>query len=254
MRKYATPLIVLGLIVALAAPAGAVVLMAETFTYPNGNLAGNGTWTTHSGAGTDIQVSTGQALGNMANAPDDNATFAAQSATAKTYVCLQVKIPTPAATPVTNYFAHFKDATTFDFNARIYVMPSGSTFTFGLSTGSCASPCVIAQWPSALAYDTYYELVASYDAAAGSVELWVNPTAITDPKITHSTWSGTTSQVGMLVSAYALRQSTGGIPSGTSNWTYLVDNIAVGTTFDFICAAPTPTQSSTWGKIKTVYR
>ena len=56
MRKTAIMLLALGLAAAAAAPAFAVSLMTESFTYPNGNLVPNGGWATHSGTGTDIQV------------------------------------------------------------------------------------------------------------------------------------------------------------------------------------------------------
>src|SRR5262245_14426350 len=100
MRKTAISLFVLGIAaVAFAATASATVLLSEGFSYPNGNLAGNGTWLTHSGAGTDIQVVSGRANGNMANAPDDNASFAAQPTTAPTYACFEVTIPDPGGSP-----------------------------------------------------------------------------------------------------------------------------------------------------------
>src|SRR5262249_37055461 len=80
MRKIATPLIVLGLVACFAVPALASSLLSETFTYPDGNLAGNGPWAVYSGTPpTDIQVVSGRAQGNHANAPDDHALFAAQS-------------------------------------------------------------------------------------------------------------------------------------------------------------------------------
>src|SRR5262245_57764766 len=70
MRKIATPLIVLGLLACFALPAMSAVLFTETFTYPDGNLAGNGVpaWTTFSGAGTDIQVVSGAGVGLSSNA------------------------------------------------------------------------------------------------------------------------------------------------------------------------------------------
>ena len=43
MRKFAYALMTLGLVA--AAPAMAANLAYDTFTYPNGNLSGNGGWT-----------------------------------------------------------------------------------------------------------------------------------------------------------------------------------------------------------------
>jgi hypothetical protein len=238
-----------------AAPASAVNLLTEPFTYSNGGIVAvsGGNWTNHSGTGTDITITSGQAVGIMSNAPDDNRTFTAQSATAKTYACFQVTIPSTAS-PATNYFAHFKDSSTSIFAARVYVMPSGTTFTFGLSVIACASPCVIAAWPTALNYDTPYTIVIDYDATAGSADLWVNPTLETDTKISHNTFSGTGPATGIPVSSFALRQSSSAIPSGTSSWTYKVDNLGVGTDFASACPTTTPTRDASWGRMKAIYR
>ncbi len=265
MKRTATMLFVLtaACCLAFAVPALAVGLMSESFPYGNGDLVAvaGGNWANHSGVGTDIQVTGGVAVGSMTAAPDDNRAFAAQGATAKTYACFTVNIPTPAAAPVLNYFAHFKDTGTINFPARVYVAPSGATFTFGLSVGSCAlngtPSCSPTLWPVSLSYDTDYTVAISYDAALGSAELWVNPVTEASAKIIHNTWSGTTPQTGFLVSAFALRQSNtppGGVP-GTPSWTFKVDNIGVGTSFSDGCTnGPTPTHGITWGRVKTIYR
>ncbi len=248
MKKTATCLALLAVaLLALAAPAGAVNLMSETFTYPDGGLAGNDSWTTHSGTGTDIMVVSGAAAGNMANAPDDNKTFAAQTATAKTYFCFKVNIPTVVGTPSTNYFAHLKDSGTSLFAGRVFVAPSGTSYSFGLSVSSST---MSVQWPSALTYGTDYYVVVDYDAGLGTADLWVNPTSELSPKI--SATGGTT---GILVSSFALRQSSTLTPAGSVTWKYNVDDVGVGTSFADACVSgPTPTRGSTWGRLKTLYR
>src|SRR5690349_3470245 len=131
--KRATPVLLvlcgLGATVMLSASSAfATTLLTEAFSYANGGLvAGSGgNWTTHSGTGTDIQVVSGHAAGDMASAPDDNRTFTAQTATSKTYACFTVNIPSVVGTPSTNYFAHFKDTGTINFAARVFVVPSGT--------------------------------------------------------------------------------------------------------------------------------
>src|SRR5690242_2399497 len=172
--KRATPVLLalcgLGAAVMLSASSAfATTLLTEAFSYANGGLvAGSGgNWTTHSGAGTDIQVVSGHAAGDMAQAPDDNRTFTAQSATAKTYACFTVNIPTFSGTPSTNYFAHFKDGTTTNFASRVFVAPSGTTFTFGVSTSTGAPT---APWPTALNFGQTYVIAIDYDAAAGTAD------------------------------------------------------------------------------------
>lgn len=258
MRK-ATLLITALALLAIAGPAFSASFWSEQFSYANGALtAVTANWTTHSGTGggaTDLQVSSGVLTGNNSNAPDDNRLFGVtQSATAKTYACFQAMIPSPATAPVLNYFAHFKDSGTFNFGARVYVAPSGGAFTFGLSVGSCGTGCTVALWPTTLNYGQWYTVAILYDAAAGSAKLWVDPAGEGSLSISHNTWSGTVSQAGFQMTAFALRQSSSGVPSGTSSWQYNVDNIQVGDAFSDLCPSPTGAASSTWGRLKTLYR
>lgn len=257
MRKTTIALLSLGLAAVLASPAMAVNLLTEFFAYPNGNLAGNGGWTIHSGAGTDIQVVSGRAVGSMLQAPDDNTTFPVQSPTSKVYACFNAIIPNPgAAPPDTNYFAHLKDTGTSNLMARVWVGASGNTFKFGLTPTSCActNDCVPVFWATPLAYDTDYRIVISYDGATGNAELWVNPINEASPKIVMGGGSiGTVS-----LSSFALRQSNSPpttCPSGSFAWGFSVDNVGVGTSFADACVSdPTPTRNQTWGQMKTIYR
>lgn len=251
MRKTATLLLIAGGALLLAAPAFAVNLLSETFSYANGNLVPNGGWATHSGTGTDIQVVSGAANGNMSNAPDDNRTFTSQPITAKTYVCFKCTIGAPSGTPSTNYFLHLKDATTTNFIAKVFVAPQGTSFAFGVSVISSTVPVV---WPTALNYGQEYYVVLEYDPTAGfagNALLWVNPVTESDTHITATSTSGSN----QTVSAVALRQSNSITPAGSTLWTYTVDDLGVGTTFADACVSgPVPTTNSTWGHIKTLYR
>jgi hypothetical protein len=242
MKKTAIALLVLGL-TATASASALAALVTDDFTYPDGDITvvSGGNWVNHSGAGVDVKVVSNHAVGDMLQSPDVNRGFAARSATDKTFACFQVIIPAISGSPRTNYFAHFKDATT-GFTSRVYVVPSGSTFTFALGTGS--TPTVT--WPADLAYDTAYIIAISYDAATGVAELWVDPADETSPKIT--TAPGV---MGLQLQGFALRQSNTG--TGTA-WTYQVDDLSVGTTFDDACPGATPTKSTTWGRVKSLYR
>jgi len=249
MRKTAIAFLALGLSALSFTPASAIVFWSETFSYANGNLAVtpnvSGTnWTSHSGtSGVDIQVNGGVAVGNMAAAYDDNRTFTAQDSTATTYACFRVMIPAIVGAPRTNYFAHFKDTGTFNFASRVFVAPQGTTFSFGLAV---YSGTMQVQWPTALNYDQWYTVAIKYDGAGDAADLWVDPVTEGSPKI-----SATASGASHFVSAFALRQSSTG--TGTV-WTFNVDNIMVGTTFDDLCPNPTPTRQSTWGHVKSIYR
>lgn len=266
MRKTATLLSVLGLVaVFVAAPAWAINLMSDNFTYSDGNLAiapnvSGGNWLNHSGSGptaVDIQVVSGTAQGNMVNAPDDNRTFAAQSLSAKTYACFTVKIPAQATTLAgPNYFAHFKDTGTSNFPGRVYVMPLGTTFTFGVSLSSANALSFVIPWTAALNFDQTYHVVVDYDAAAGTADLWVDPLNELSPKVTSNTSSSAITPIA--VSAFALRQSSAQISTnpatGVPNWKYVVDDLGVGTTFTDACNGVVAVQQSNWTDMKSLYR
>lgn len=260
MRKIATSLLALALCAAFAGAASATVLMSEGFTYPDGNLVPNGGWATHSGTGTDIQVLAGRAIGNMANAPDDNRAFPAQPTTSSTYACFEVTIPDPGGSPKAVYFAHLKDTGTTNFFSRVYVLPvAGSNgFTFGLSFASTSTTTVGAvPWStSSLSYNTPYVIVIKYDPVSLTSTMWVNPAGEGSPSISQ-TGTGT----GIAISSFALRQSSTAaaqpptsVPSGTANFTFSLDNLGVGTTFSDACYQYTPTKSSSWGQVKVLYR
>ncbi len=75
-------------------------------------------------------------------------------------------------------------------------------------------------WPQDLAFDTWYAVVISWDAATGTSRLWLNPTCGNAPSITHTgTFTGT------LMSAFAVRQA--------SDYTGFihVDDLVVGRAF-----------------------
>jgi hypothetical protein len=245
MRKTVIGLLAFAIAAAItASPAGAVSLMKETFSYEDGDLTTQsaGNWVAHSGAATiPVQVTSGQAVlvQGSGTREDVNRSFAEQGATDKTYACFLVTVPDPGAAVITTYFAHMKDTGTMNFAGRVFVAASEAGFTFGLSA---TSGTMTTAWPVTLNYDQQYTVAVSYDAAAGSSELWVDPASVASPSITAG--GGFT---GTLISSFALRQSGG-------NTTQLIDNIEVGTSFEDTCPNPTPAHGKTWGRLKTIYR
>jgi len=258
MRKIAITLLVLGLTAIGVAPAGAVSLLSDTFTYPDGNLAGNGVpaWTTFSGT-TDILVASGVVNGASASSDDDSRGFAVQGTSAKTYWCMNLRLPsTQATSTVHTAFAFLIDAGTTNFEGRLYLVPSSAgKFQLGVSPGSCNSPCFPALWPGTLNMDQWYVVTVSYDASNASSELWVDPSNEADVKVTTTVFSGV-APLNTAVEKFGFRQ--GAAPSGysgTNAWVWQVDNLGVGQTFDEACTgAPVPTFNSTWGRVKTLYR
>jgi len=256
MRKFATGLLALTALALFAIPASATVLLSEGFPYADGTgLLTVGWVATGTNTGVDITVTSGRAIGDCANAPDDNKAFATQGTTAPTYVCFEVMIPDPGSSPKTVYFAHLSDGGSSNFFARVYVTPAGNTFTFAVSYSSTSTSVGIVPWGPALSYGVSYRVVVKYDPVAKSATLWVNPTSEADPSVSQT---GTTTAVAM--SAFCLRQSStqstlpSPAPTGTANFKFSVDNVGVGTTFNDACYQITPTRNSTWGQVKVLYR
>ena len=243
MRKMVITLIALG--VFAASTASAAAFWGETFSYANGDLTAvsTGIWTTHSGTlPTDVQVVNGEAVLNSANAPDDNRQFSpARGATDATYACFKLAI-SGTQTASGTYFAHLMNTGTF-FGARVFAMLNdATTYKLGIATTS-TTPVGAAIWPTPLTKGVYYNIAIKYDAATGISTLWVNPSAEASPSVV-----GLAGPTGTLISGFALRQSAG---YGVAN----IDDVGVGPTFEDACyVVPTPTSSSTWGKLKSLYR
>jgi hypothetical protein len=255
-----TTALALGLALIAASSAQATVLLSEGFNYVNGNLVPNGGWATYSGAGTDIQVVSGRATGGAIGNPaiDDHRLFPAQPLTSKTYACFEVTIPAFTGAPKAIYFAELKDGGAAALVSRVYVLPISGGWTFGISHSSTSTTVGVVPWSSStLSFDTPYQLVINYDPVALSSTLWVNPVNefSTSVSITN------TAAAAVAVSGFGLRQSNAAstLPpspsyAGTADWNFSVDNLGVGTTFDDACFQVTPTNRSTWGQLKVIYR
>jgi len=257
MKRLATLLALLAL---SAAPAFATVLLSESFTYPNGALPPNGGWANFSGAGTEVQVATGRAVVDHNSAPDDQVQFPVQSTSSKTYACFDVIVPTFTGQPKAVYFAMLKDATVSTFVSRVYVVPvapSGWTFAISHSSTGATAGCTV--WPGTLTSGTKYNVVINYDPVAHSTQLWVDPVNESSTNVSNTN----AATAALAVSGVGLRESNSASalppsPSyvGTVDITYSIDNLGVGTTFDDACVQyrSTPTNHSTWGGVKQMYR
>ena len=258
MRVHATALLPLALAAILVSPANSAVLLTDSFSYPDGNLVGNGGWANYSGALTDIQVMLGRAVGSGPNANDDHTLFAAQPTSSPTYACFDVIIPAIVGAPKPIYFAELKDGSAALLVARVYVLAITGGWTFGISYSSTSATVGVTPWSATtLSYNTNYRLAIKYDPAVFTAKLWVNPVNEASTSVSNV---GTSAAIA--VSGFGLRQSASAstLPAspsyaGTVDWGFSVDNLGVGTTFDDACSGGvTPTQKSTWGGLKTIYR
>lgn len=212
----------------VATTAGAAALLTDDFTYADGDLTtvSGGAWVNHSGSGFFIQVVGGVAvLDQGASSREDvNRAHTAQGAADVTYASFKVMVP--AADVISlgagDYFAHFKNNSgSFAFPCRVYVAAPGGAgdFRFGVS-GTSTGTTPIVYWASDASFDTYYTIVAKYDAANGDATVWVNPSAEGDPSITSSGGA-----VGDVIESYALRQG------GGNTCKQRVDDLVVGQSF-----------------------
>jgi hypothetical protein len=245
MKRLATTFFALAVLVALALPANAAVLLNETFTYPDGALVGNGGWTAHSGAGAKVIMVAGGAVTlqqSTGSGEDVNAPFTQQGAAAITYYSLDVTVNGTVGTG-SEYFSHFRVPATNFFSARVFVGPplASGNFTFGLRAGS-ASTTVF--WPSDFTYGVKYKVVAFFDASTGNAGLWIDPATQASPSI-----SSTGGVIGDQVGEIALRQAA---PTGAT-LTEVIDNILVGQAFSDVAGGATAVEATSWGRVKMLY-
>jgi hypothetical protein len=260
MRPRNNAILAIAFMTVLVSPAHAGSLLNETFSYPDGNLAvapnvTGGAWIKHSGiAGADIRALGGMAAGSMTEDYDDHRSLASPRGTTDvTYACFSVRIPTPTAPLVTNYFARLMVNSTIH-RSKVFVTPAGATFTFGLSVtaNQSGSPLAVpapplgATWPAALTYDQWYRVVISYDAAGGVSRLWVDPESEASPGIVATDALA----AGGALTAFGLRQSN----TAGAAFAWNVDDLSVGTSFADACDTATPSDRTTWGRIKAIYR
>lgn len=198
-------------------------LILDSFTYADGNLAGNtpsvgGTWTAHSGATSDIQVVSGAAVANEATGvQDDHSNFdggftdAAGNLLYSSYT-VNVTAPTTTLTPV--YFGMFLNGTS-NFTSRVWVAAPatvGDGYRIALSQGSSSTAAGVVYSPD-LAYGTTHTVATSYDYTNKNGTLTVDGTPL-----------GTTSDTGFsdAITAYAFRQS-----ATAGNVVVTIDNLEV---------------------------
>lgn len=233
--------------VALAAPVSAAVLLDEPFSYSDGDIVvvSGGLWSVHSGSGTNPQVISGElAVDGINAAPDVNRPHAAQAANATTYACLKVRVDGSPVSVGGNYFAHMRpSANPNNFRSRLFTTDfGGSDFTFGIaSTSSGTTPTV--PWGSGLTFGVVYTVVHSYNAATGESKLWVNPVTEASPSVSSTALAA----AGESIDQYAFRQST-------STVVQYCDDLKVGQSFAEVCDGATPTTSTSWGRVKSLYR
>lgn len=228
---------VLILTVSLTA-ARAVVLLSDSFDYPDGPLVtvSAGKWTNHSGTPGELKVAAGRALVTQNNGEDVGVPLAGGPYGATTNVILYTGFTinfSNAPSGAGGYFAHFKATGTSGFCGKVFATTNGvppGSYRVGISKSTSALASVTFLTNN-LSFNTDYALVTRYAPDNGASALWVNPAAETDPAAI-----ATDGAASVAVVAFALRESfvsldgMGGV---------FVDRLVVGTSFnDIISNSP----------------
>jgi hypothetical protein len=205
------------------------LLLAENFNYPDGPLAGNGTWTHHSGTVTgQVQIVGSKAVLSTAftedvNVPLPNGPFATNLGV-QLYASLRVnfsQLPNSAG----DYVAHFNNTSG---RCRLFVGTNNAgagKFRVGIANGASV---VSEQLATDLATNTTHRLVLRYNPATGVSTVWANPAAETDPGTNATDVAAATA-----LSTFAFREDPG-------IGTFTVDDLRVGLTFASVVDAAAP--------------
>jgi hypothetical protein len=248
MKKY----LILALLAFASSNASAASLFSDNFnTYADGSLitVSGGIWANHSGTVGQVDVQSRAVNLTATESEDVNALISGGSYTSGLlYYSLTVNFSVLPAVGG-GYFAHFKDATTSGFRARLYATTTGAApgfYRLGINNGSNLP--ITATYPSDLSLGSFYQVVVRYDASspANASTLWVDPTLETDPSVT------ATDGVTILpITSFALRQST--IAAGGMG-TLTADNVLVATTFAEVVPEPSSILLASLGGLLGLFR
>jgi hypothetical protein len=209
------------------------VIFSDDFSYPDGTLLGNGTWSTSSGTPGQMLVTNGtvqisQSLGedmNTGSGFTGGSPFAPASGVVlyAGFTINATQLPTSAG----NYFAHFKDSST-GFRARIFTSRANAApgnFRIGIANSAGA---VSGEVATDLATNTTYQIVSRYNVGTGESVVWVNPASAAAPGVAAKDAPST-----ITVAQYGLRQDS-------SMGTLYLDNLKIGTSMADVVTILTP--------------
>jgi len=197
----------------LVSPALAVTLASDDFSYPDGSLVPNGGWANHSGTPGDLLVAGGQAVVQH-GAPSEDANLAFIGVSTGVLTArfdLSVNDDTAIGGTDFEYFAHFYTDGSFNFRARVDIVPATNAgdFTLGISSTSSTAEAIL---PTDFNYGETLSVELSFDLDSGIASLAVGGDTII----------GTSSATGETLDRFALRQS-----DSSNNETVTIDNVVI---------------------------
>jgi hypothetical protein len=225
-------------------------LFSDDFTYPNGNLAGQGSWLqTSTPSASPIQVTGGVAVIGTSGQDIYAPLVSALSLSAGTSFFYGLTINVSAAQSTGDYFAHFTPTVGDSslFFGRTFVKSSGSGYLLGyMETSGTGS--AVTYGSQILNFGQSYRVVVAYNSVAGTLNdtasLYVNPSdtvveANNSPYLT-DTWT-TASAEPTSVAALNLRQG-----GSTAAPTLTVDFLSAGDAFSSAAGFSPVPEPSTW--------
>jgi hypothetical protein len=212
----------------------ATPLFSDSFTYPDGNLVGQGSWLQNgTSAATPVQALTGRAMLGSSGQDVNAALSSPFSLVDGTSFYIGATINLSAAQAAGDYFLHWSPATSSTiFLSRVEARSSGTGFQLGyLETSGTGGSLT---WgTTVLNFNQDYRMVLAYNVVAGPVndtaDLYVNPTdrivqGNNTPYLS-DTWNSVTAETATL-GAINLRQGT-----AANAPTLSIDELGVTTTF-----------------------
>jgi hypothetical protein len=267
MRKIATGLLVMAAI-AYAIPAPAATLFTENFGYALASaLNGQGGWSAHSAGGTNPQTintagglsypgyapsGVGNLLGPLATSGEDN-NQAVAGMTGNVYAALMINVASSQTTG--DYLFHYFDGliTGNIFRCRVFVKKDASTtnYALGIQFGSNGPPSY-----TGFVYTpgTTHLLVVKYTTVAGAsndiASLFIDPALDCLEPAANVTHTDATQTDAVGLGGIAIRQGTAANAASAQ-----LDGIRVATSWtEAVCGDVVPTNTSTWGRVKSIYR
>ena len=211
--------------------ATAQVFFTETFDYADGDLntVSGGLWPTHSGTNGEVQVVGGQAIVESPGSFDHNR-LTGQIAGVNDiwYYAVRFAVELGEGQTINNdYFIHFKNETTFGFNARLALDdPASVDNDYSLSIWASSEGDGQADWDGDFAFGEEVTCVVRWNNGTGEATMWVNPSDSTSTNITDIELDDAM----RAVESIAIRQDSG------SSSRVTIPAISAGTEFDAVLA------------------
>lgn len=227
----------------IAANANGAAVLSDDFGYPDGNLAGQGSWTAYTAGTAAVQLSSGTvaevpaATGSTLEIARRPLSQTFNTAGTSLFYGIDINV---SATSTSGDWLMGLSSTGGSYGAKLNIKSSGSGYVLGWNVGSGNST---AQYGSTvLSYNTPVRVVMRYDFVSGATNdagaIYVNPTDASDVSLntayyTTTTFATTQADVST-VAAFNLHKG------GTSGPSMTIDNLVVGGWSD-VSAVPEPT-------------